>query len=238
MRMAGSQQSVEFFFDYSSPWTYLAFVQLTELCRRRDTRLVFKPILVGGIFNTVNPSVLEMRASKPVKAKVVYGSQDLKEWAEAYNVRIHAPYGEDKPTIFPMNSVKSLRGAFFAIDAGKIEEYSREVFASYWGHDLDISDPAVLLGIAAKVGLDRAQFADYIASPTAKELLRNSTQECVDRGGFGSPSMFVGEHMYFGNDRLPLLERRLLLSGSEAGAAVGLGGDVGIVASHWSTSKL
>lgn len=194
---------VELFYDYSSPWTYLAFTRIEELCRRRDAELVWRPILVGGIFNTVNPSVYESR-ERPVPAKARYLAKDLGDWADLYGLKIRFP-----PSVFPVNSVKSLRGALVALEHDKISPYSSAVFAAYWGADRDISCDEVLDSIVREVGLDSAEFFEKIQQPSYKERIRANTDECIRRGGFGSPTMFVGDSMFFGNDRLVLVENEL-----------------------------
>ena len=194
---------VEFFYDYSSPWTYLAFTRIEELCRGRGAELEWRPILVGGIFNTVNPSVYESR-ERPVPAKARYMAKDLKDWADYYGLTIRFP-----PAVFPVNSVKSLRGALVALEHGAISGYSRAVFAAYWGGDHDISRDEVLASIVTEVGLDRAEFFDKIQQSSYKDRIRANTDECMRRGGFGSPTLFVGDAMFFGNDRLVLVEHQL-----------------------------
>jgi 2-hydroxychromene-2-carboxylate isomerase len=194
---------LEFFYDYSSPWTYLAFSQVEELCRRAGAELEWRPILVGGIFNTVNPSVYESR-ERPVPAKARYMLKDIGDWAKLYGLKILFP-----PTIFPVNSVKALRGALVALERGRISAYSSEVFRSYWSDDLDISLDEVLRPIALRVGLDADEYFGKIGQPEYKERIRANTEECMRRGGFGSPTLFVGDDMFFGNDRLVLVERAL-----------------------------
>jgi 2-hydroxychromene-2-carboxylate isomerase len=195
---------VEFFYDYSSPWTYLAFTRIEELCRRHAAELVWRPILVGGIFNTVNPSVYESR-ERPVPAKARYMWKDLHDWARLQNVALKFP-----PSVFPVNSVKALRGALVAIEHGCIGPYSARVFAAYFGDDRDISRDDVLRPIVVDVGLDVDAFFAAIATQAYKDRIRANTDECVARGGFGSPTIFVdGDDMYFGNDRLVLVEAAL-----------------------------
>jgi len=200
---------VEFFFDCSSPWTYLAFHKIEALCRETGATLEWRPILVGGVFNAVNPSVYEQRA-KPVPAKARYYAKDLRDWARHYGLRI------GQPPVFPVNSVKAMRGAFFALERGVLPAYARAVFESYWGELEDISQDAVLEKIVDRVGLPRAEFFAAIASPAYKERLRANTDELIARGGFGSPTIFVdGSDMYFGNDRLELV-RAAVLGGAGA----------------------
>jgi len=196
-------KTVEFFYDYSSPWTYLAFTRVEEVCRRSAARLEWRPILVGGIFNTVNPSVYESR-QHPVLPKARYMAKDLQDWADFYALRLRFP-----PSVFPVNSVKSLRGALVALEHGKISAYSQAVFSAYWEHDRDISREDVLTAIVDAVGLPRAEYFDKIARDEYKDRIRGNTEECMRRGGFGSPTMFVGDSMFFGNDRLVLLEHEL-----------------------------
>jgi 2-hydroxychromene-2-carboxylate isomerase len=194
---------VELFYDYSSPWTYLACSRIEDLCRRCEAELVWRPILVGGIFNTVNPSVYEARAN-PVPVKARYMLKDLQDWARHCQVRIVFP-----PSVFPVNSVKALRGALVALEHGRISAYSRRVFEAYFGEDRDISQDAVLRAIVGEVGLDAAEFFEKIGLASYKDRIRANTDECMRRGGFGSPTMFVGDAMFFGNDRLVLVEDAL-----------------------------
>ena len=195
---------LEFFFDCSSPWTYLAFHRIEEICRETRAELVWRPILVGGVFNAVNASVYEQRA-KPVPAKARYYAKDLRDWARSYGLRI------GQPSVFPVNSVKAMRGAFFALERGVLPAYARAIFEAYWGDLQDISQDAVLQPIVARVGLPVDEFAKRIAAPEYKARLRENTDELIARGGFGSPTLFVdGGDMYFGNDRLALVREALL----------------------------
>jgi 2-hydroxychromene-2-carboxylate isomerase len=195
-------KKLEFFYDCSSPWTYLAFTKIEEVARRHDADLIWRPILVGGLFNTVNPSVYENRA-KPVPVKARYYTKDLRDWTNFYGLKI------GNPTVFPVNSVKAMRGAIVAEEHNLISRYSRRVFESYWGDDRDISQDDVLREIVREVGLDEKEFFGKIAAEDYKARLRANVEELIERGGFGSPTMFVEGSMYFGNDRIPLVEHAL-----------------------------
>lgn len=192
-------KKLEFFYDCSSPWTYLAFTKIEDLARRHGADLVWRPILVGGLFNTVNPSVYESRRN-PVKVKARYYGKDLQDWAQFYGIKI------GNPTVFPVNSVKAMRGAFVAHEHGRISPYSRKVFESYWGDDRDISKDEVLGEIVQGAGLDEKEFFEKINSQEYKDKLRVNVDELIERGGFGSPTIFVDGSMFFGNDRLALVE--------------------------------
>lgn len=200
--------TLEFFFDCSSPWTYLAFSRIEALCERTGADIQWRPILVGGVFNAVNQDIYEARANpNPVKAE--YADKDLQDWAALCGVSIAWP------KVFPVRAVDCMRGAFVALDEGVLPAYARALFETYWGDLKDISRRDVLSDICAEVGLDAEMFFRRITEDDIKERLRANTEELIERGGFGSPTMFVnsasrkGDDMYFGNDRLPLVEAAL-----------------------------
>ena len=194
---------IEFFFDCSSPWTYLAFHAVQPLAAELGAEIAWKPILVGGVFNAVNQTVYESRG-KPNPLKASYMLKDLADWAKLYGLEIVFP-----PTVFPVNSVKCMRGAFVALDEGKLVPYATAAFEAYWSDDRDISKEDALADIAAKAGLECQRFFPAIESDSCKARLRANTDELIKRGGFGSPTMFVDGSMFFGNDRLPLVRAAL-----------------------------
>ena len=195
---------IDFYFDCSSPWTYLAFHAIQPLAAEVGAEIAWKPILVGGVFNAVNQTVYDSRA-KPNPLKQAYMLQDLGAWARLYGLRIVFP-----PRVFPVNSVKAMRGAFVALDEGKLVPYATAAFEAYWGDDRDIGQEDVLADIATRAGFDRQRFFAGVETVACKARLRANNDELIARGGFGSPSMFVGEQMFFGNDRLPLVRAALL----------------------------
>ncbi len=196
-------RQLDFYFDCSSPWTYLAFHAVQPLAAETGAEIAWKPILVGGVFNAVNQTVYDSRA-KPNARKQAYMLKDLADWARLYGLAIVFP-----PKVFPVNSVKCMRGAFVALDEGKLVPYATAAFETYWGRDLDIAREDVLAGIATTAGLERQRFFSAIETDACKARLRANTDELIARGGFGSPTIFVGEQMFFGNDRLPLVRAAL-----------------------------
>ncbi len=193
--------TLEFFFDCSSPWTYLAFENIQKL--ELPIEIDWRPFLVGGVFNTVNDSVYQNRAN-PVPVKARYYIKDLADWARVAGLTI------GQPPVFPVNSVKSMRGAFVALEHDCLVPYARATFRRYWSDLEDISQDEVVTQIAEEAGLDSAEFFEKITSQPYKDKLRANTEELIARGGFGSPTLYLnGDDMYFGNDRLPLLEARL-----------------------------
>ena len=194
---------IEFFFDVSSPWTYYACHRIEEFCRRNNADLVWKPFLVGAVFNKVNPSVYQRREN-PIAAKDAYYQKDMADWARFLGLKMV------KPSVFPVNSVKAMRGAFLAIEQGKISDYARACFEAYWRDDRDISQDDVMHDIVTAVGMDPEDFFRKIATDEVKRQLFATTDDLIARGGFGSPTFFVnGDDMYFGNDRLELMQAAL-----------------------------
>jgi 2-hydroxychromene-2-carboxylate isomerase len=196
---------IEFFFDCSSPWTWLAFHNLQPLARELGVTVEWRPILVGGVFNAVNPSVYEFR-ERGVPAKQAYLRKDLADWARLAGLTIRFP-----PAVFPVNSVKAMRGCLFLEPAGKLVPFASAVFEAYWAREQDISQDHVLATICAGLGVDPAAFFAGIGEPAVKAALKANTDELIARGGFGSPTMFVDrDDMYFGNDRLGLVREAVL----------------------------
>lgn len=193
-------QRLEFFFDCSSPWTYLAFESALRRLSDLPVAIEWRPILVGGIFNTVNPSVYASRET-PVPAKAGYMRKDLADWARYAGLDI------GWPTVFPVNSVKAMRGAFVALENDCLVPYARAVFQRYWGALEDISQDSVMRSIVDGIdALDTEEFFERIASQPYKDRLRENTEEVIRRGGYGTPTLFLNEtDMYFGNDRIELL---------------------------------
>jgi 2-hydroxychromene-2-carboxylate isomerase len=191
---------IEFFFDCSSPWTYLGFHNIQPLAADLGVTIQWRPILVGGVFNAVNPSVYASREN-PVPAKRDYMLKDLQDWARASGLAIVMP-----PRVFPVNSVKAMRGCCWLQPQGLLVPFATAVFEAYWGRDEDIAQDAVLADLCRRCGVEPEAFFAGIAEPAIKAQLKANTDELIRRGGFGSPTIFVGgDDMYFGNDRLPLV---------------------------------
>ena len=196
---------IECYFDCSSPWTWLAFHKLRPLAAELGETVDWKPVLVGGIFNTVNPSVYESR-ERGVPAKQAYLRKDLMDWARHEGLDIRFP-----PSIFPINSVKAMRACCWLKPQVLLEPFADAVFRAYWTDDRDIAQDSVLADIASSVGVDAAAMLAAIATPEIKAQLKANTDEAIARGAFGSPTIIVGgDDLYFGNDRLPLVRAAVL----------------------------
>jgi 2-hydroxychromene-2-carboxylate isomerase len=196
-------KELEFYFDCSSPWTYLAFTRIGEVLQRTGARVIWRPVLVGGVFNAVNQDVYQRRAN-PDARKASYYEKDLQDWARLAGIRI------GKPPVFPVRAVPAMRCVIAADERNALLPFARSVFEAYWGELKDISQPEILREIAGRCGLNGDDLLQRADAPAIKDRLRANTDDLIARGGFGSPTMFVNGDMYFGNDRLPLVEAALL----------------------------
>ncbi len=196
------RERIEFFYDLSSPWTYLAFTNLFGVMERTGYCATLRPILVGGVFNAVNQAVYAARAADDNR-KLKHSFRALKDWAKLAGVEMNFP-----SQYHPAKSVNAMRMACtLADDMPALTEFTRAAFESYFGRQENLDDPDVLVAVANSVGLDGEAMRARAGTDEVKALLRANTEEVIARGGFGSPTIFVDKTvMYFGNDQLPLVE--------------------------------
>lgn len=196
---------VEFFYDLSSPWTYLAFTNLHSLLARTGAEAMLRPILVGGVFNAVNPAVYAAREQADNR-RLIHSGKILKDWAALATITMNFP-----SSFHPAKSVHAMRMACaLADDQPALTRFTRAAFESYFGRAENLDDPLVLIAAANSAGLDGQAIRERSVSDGTKALLRANTDELIARGGYGSPTIFVDrDDMYFGNDQLPLVEAAL-----------------------------
>ena len=191
-------RTAEFFFDYGSPTSYLAATQLPLIAERAGATLVYRPMLLGGLFQAVGnqpPGGLELKAN--------WMRADLQRFAKRYGVPLaHNPH-------FPVNTMMIMRGAVFAQRQGWLTRYSDAVFKGMWVDGLDMADPATVMRVLSEAKLDAAKIAEGTQDQSVKDELRATTEEAAARGAFGAPTVFVGEDMFFGQDRLDFVEEAL-----------------------------
>jgi len=196
----GMSGSVEFFFDVGSPASYLAWTQLPALCEGEGARLVYRPMLLGGVFQaTGNASP----AAVPVKGR--YVNHDLARCA----ARMGVPF-EMNPH-FPIITLQLMR-AVTGVQAHapqRFEDFLRAVFEAIWVKRMNLNEPSVAAQALVAAGFDAAEVMALAADAQVKSQLRATTEEAVTRGVFGAPTMFVGEEMYFGQDRLDFVREAL-----------------------------
>ncbi len=193
----------EFYFDCSSPWTYLAFHNVQPMVERLGVDIIWKPIIDGGVFNKVNMPVYENRSNPPVPRKAEYMYKDMMDWARYSGLVINHP----PKCGHPVNAVKCMRACIVMQEVGKMVPFARAAFEALWIEGLDLARDDVLSTLARAVDYDPEKLLARIATSELKDRLRALTDELIDRNGFGSPTIFINEtDMYFGNDRLPLVE--------------------------------
>lgn len=193
-------RTLELWFDFSSPFAYLASVRVRDVARRAGARLVHRPFLLGGLFQAIGtPNVPLFEMPEPKKRHAV---ADMFRWAR----RFGAPFVF--PTRFPVNTVKALR-MVLALPEEQRAPLVDAVYRAFWADDRDIADSAVLAEIATGAGLDGPSLAARTGDETLKRALRDATEEAARRGVFGAPSFFVGDLLFWGQDRLDLVEKAL-----------------------------
>lgn len=193
-------KQVEFFFDVGSPTAYLAWTQLPALCAQAGAALVYRPMLLGAVFQaTGNTSPVA------VPAKGRYMGADMARYARRYGVPfVMNPH-------FPINTLTLMRGAAGAQLRApeRLDAYLRGVLHVMWVEPQNLNDPATAAKALADAGFDPAEVMGWANDADVKAALRTTTEEAVARGVFGAPTMFVGDQMFFGQDRLELVREAL-----------------------------
>jgi len=193
--------TVEFFFDVGSPTTYLAWTQLPKLAADCGAAIVWRPMLLGAVFKaTGNASPVS------VPAKGRWMLQDMARHAQRYGVPfVMNPH-------FPINTLTLMRGVagIQMREPDRLAAYLAAVFDALWCRGLNLGDPAVLAATLSEAGFDPAAMAALAADPAVKAQLLANTEEAVARGVFGAPTFFVGEAMFFGQDRLDFVREALM----------------------------
>lgn len=191
---------IEFFFDVGSPYSYLAATQIEAVAERAGADVRWRPFLLGGVFKETGN---DLPARVAQKARYMVG--DLLRWANHYGEPLRFP------SRFPLNTLKAQRAlaAVARAQPERVRELALGLFRAYWVDDQDVSQPEVVARVASGCGLDGEAIVGEAETQEVKDLLRGWTGEAVGRGAFGAPSMFVGDELFWGNDRLDLLERKL-----------------------------
>ncbi len=190
---------VEFFYDVGSPYSYLAASRVEALAERHQAVLAWRPFLLGGVFKSL--SLTAPAAQAPAKAR--YMLTDLTRWAE----RLEVPFRLNPQ--FPVNTLTAMRMIVAGEERGNQMPLMRRFFRAMWAEGLDLADPEVLVRLADEAGVPGRPLLERAGAGHVKDRLRAITEEAVSRGAFGAPTIFVGDEMFFGNDRLDFLEAAL-----------------------------
>ena len=193
-------KTIEFFFDFGSPTTYLAHTQLPRIAAETGAQLVYRPMLLGGVFKaTGNASPV----SVPAKGRWMF--EDITRWAQRHGV----PFAFNPH--FPINTLTLMRGAvgLQMRQPALFTAYVDAVFNAMWAQPRDMGQPAEVAAVLAPLGLTPEAFMALTAEPEVKAGLIAGTDEAVARGVFGAPTCFVGKTMFFGQDRLDFVREAL-----------------------------
>lgn len=191
-------KTVEFFFDFGSPASYLAWTQLPQIVRKAGAQLVWRPMLLGGVFKaTGNQSPVMI----PSKGDWMF--KDLARFANPYGVAMaFNPH-------FPINTLTLMRGAVGYQGDERFEHYVKTIYEALWMEKKNLGKPDVVAEVLCTAGFDPVEFERLISDETVKERLKATTEEAVKRGAFGAPTFFVNQEMHFGQDRLDFVAEAL-----------------------------
>ncbi len=192
---------LEFYFDYGSPYSYLADTQLAALAERSGAEISYRPMLLGGVFKaTGNHSP----AVETVESKRHYNAIDMRRWVEHYGAAF-----QPNP-FFPINTLQLMRTCVAAQREGVFEPFHRAIYPAFWAEARDMGDRDEVAHVLEQAGVEAKPLFERAAGLEVKQELRATTDEAVERGVFGAPTFFVDDEMFFGADHLPFVERALL----------------------------
>jgi 2-hydroxychromene-2-carboxylate isomerase len=191
------QKIIDFYFDFGSPTTYLAWTQLPKIAQAAGAQLIYHPVLLGGIFQAAGNQSPVM-----IPLKAAWMSKDLNRFSERYGVTYR------QNPFFPINTMQLMRAAI-GIQLRKPElfdHYLTTIYQAMWVNELNLSDPAVLATLLTEASFDPLEVFALTQDQEVKDKLRADTDRAIQRGIFGLPVMFIGDEMYFGQDRLDFVE--------------------------------
>lgn len=192
-------KQIEFLFDYGSPFSYLANIQLPGFAKRNGAAVIYRPVLLGGVLKaTANSSPMT------VPAKARYFAVDMRRWAARYGVMLKL-----NPHPFMANTLSLMRGAVAAQRLGVFGAYHDAIYRAAWAEGLDLGEKAVFAGVMQRAGVNFSELITATERQDVKDELRRNTEDAVARGAFGAPTFFVGDEMFWGNDRFDFVEEAL-----------------------------
>jgi 2-hydroxychromene-2-carboxylate isomerase len=192
-------KTVEFYFDFGSPYSYLAYKALPGIAAARGAKIVWRPMLLGGVFKaTGNHSPVE------IPAKGRWLNQDLQRWAARYGAVF-----KNNPH-FPVNTLVLMRGAAgMQLRGADFDKYVETIFRAMWEEPRNLGEPQELAEVLRQAGFDADAFMALVSDAAVKDQLKKDTEDAVARGVFGAPTFFVGDEMFWGQDRLDFVAQAL-----------------------------
>ncbi len=202
--MTDAKEPITFWFDFSSPYSYLASERIDELAAKHGRKVKWRPMMLGAAFKASNMPLL---ITIPLKGE--YSKRDFDRSARFLGI----PY--KFPPKFPIATLAAARGYYWlhGQDCAKAREFAHAVFRAYWVDSRDISELPVVLDIVGQLGIDRDAFAAAIATPEIKDRLKQETDAAIAQGMFGAPYFMVDGEPFWGADRLPQIDKWLATGG-------------------------
>ncbi|MBI3759811.1 MAG: 2-hydroxychromene-2-carboxylate isomerase [Deltaproteobacteria bacterium] len=192
-------KQLEFLFDYGSPFSYLANIQLPGFAKRNGATIIYRPILLGAVLKATGNS-----SPMTVPAKARHFADDMRRWATRYGVMLKL-----NPHPFRSNTLSLMRGAIAAQRLGVFGAYHDAIYRATWAEGLDLGERTVLSNVLQRVGVNVTDLVAAAERQDVKDELRRNTDDAVARGAFGAPTFFVGLEMFWGNDRFDFVEEAL-----------------------------
>jgi len=189
---------LEFLFDFGSPASYLAYKRVPALAERTGAEVDYVPMLLGGVFKATGNA-----SPATVPAKGRWMNADLRRWAERYGTEFN------RNPFFPINTLHLMRGATGMIGDPRFTAYCDAVFDGMWLSPKNLGEPAELIPVLERAGLSADEFRALTERDDVKDRLKTTTERAVERGVFGALTFFVGEEMFFGQDRMDFVEEAL-----------------------------
>lgn len=193
-------RAIDFYFDFPSPYAYLAHTQLPKIAAEHGAAITYRPFRILELMKLVGnrPTTIEC------KNKNKYAGADLQRWVKRYQIDFAR-----NPSSKSFDFAELDRAALVAIADGRGAEYVTAIFAAIWGKPEDLSQRPVLLSVLDRAGFDAPRLLERASAESVTAQLDAETNAAAERGVFGAPTMFVGDHMFFGNDRLDFLVETL-----------------------------
>jgi 2-hydroxychromene-2-carboxylate isomerase len=196
--------AIDFYFDFSSPYGYLASAKIDELAAKHARTVAWRPILLGAVFKITGQQPLP---TIPMKGS--YAKHDLARSARLFGVPFRLP------SKFPVGATAPSRAFYWILDRdpGLARKAAQALYHAYFADDRDISNPEITANVCAKLGVDRAELTQALNDPAAKERLKSEVDAAIERGVFGSPYVVIDGEPFWGADRLDQIDKWLATGG-------------------------
>ena len=193
-------ETIDFYFEFASPYGYLASLEIDDLAARHGRTLNWRPFMLGAIFKVTNSAPM---MTIPMKGDYMY--RDVARCAKLMDVPL------TKPDVAPMNSLAAMRVFYWLLDQDteKAVAFAKAIYHAYWGEGRDMSPVEAVSAVAGDLGIDPSAAKAATQDVAVKDRLKRETQTAIDRGAFGSPFIFVDEEGYWGHDRMHHIEHHL-----------------------------